>query len=88
MLVDVAKNWEAFWRNVASIQDRVLKGNGKKQIYGSQLFINEKTGKYEFFPIKDEENVNNKRHELGLQPLEVYLKSWDIKYVLIKSAGK
>jgi len=41
-----------------------------------------------FFLFKDEENVNKSRKEVGLQPLEEYLKLWDIKYAPIKSAGK
>ncbi|MEO6540026.1 MAG: DUF6624 domain-containing protein, partial [Ferruginibacter sp.] len=57
---------------------------GKEQIYGSQVKMND-AGKYEFFPIKDERNVNKRRASVGLQPLEEYAKYFDIEYVLPKS---
>jgi len=46
--------------------------------------INEKTGKYEFFPIKDEADVNKRRASVGLEPLEEYAKYFEINYVLPK----
>ena len=33
-------------------------------------------------PIADEPNVNIRRAKVGLQPLEVYLKQWNILYTL------
>lgn len=69
---------------LALLEDRVLVTQGKEQIYGSQVRTNE-AGKNEFFPIKDEPNVNKRRASVGLKPLEEYAKYFDIDYVLPKS---
>jgi len=41
-------------------------------------------GKYEFFPIVDEVNVNKRRASVGLPPLEEYAKYFGVEYVLPK----
>jgi len=84
ILRDAVKNGKARPQDLAVLEDRVLTKQGKEQIYGSQARINEKTGKYEFFPIKDEPNVNKRRASVGLEPLEEYAKYFDINYVLPK----
>ena len=43
------------------------------------------TVKHEFFPVKDEINVNKRRAFVGLQPLEEYAKYFGINYILPKS---
>jgi hypothetical protein len=66
--------------------DRVKVKKHEKQIYGTQLrFIKDpKTGyitdKSEFEPIEDEKNVNKRRQEVGLQPIEEYAKEMGIVY--------
>ena len=62
--------------NLALVIDRVKMGNGEKQIYGSQLKSN-MNGSMELYPIEDKENVNKRRAEMGLQPLEEYLKMYE-----------
>ena len=61
--------------NLALMEDRVALRQGKKQIYGSQLWINNETGKKYVRPIEDPENVNKRRQEVGLEPMEEYLKN-------------
>ena len=68
---------------LALLEDRVLTRQGKPQIYGSQVRTG-KTGKYEFFPIADERNVNKRRSSAGLEPLEVYARYFGIEYHLPK----
>ena len=63
----------------ALLQDRVLMGQGKKQIYGSQVVFN-KRGEQEFYPIVDEKNVNIRRKKAGLEPIEEYAKYFGIEY--------
>jgi hypothetical protein len=70
--------------NLALMQDRILIRQGKKQIYGSQVVLNETTGTQEFSPIEDEKNVNVRRAKIGMQPLEEYAKLFGIDYVLPK----
>ena len=67
--------------NLALMQDRILMRQGKKQIYGSQVVFNN-TGGQEFYPIEDEKNVNIRRAELGMMPLEEYAKFFGIEYIL------
>ena len=68
--------------NLALLEDRVAMGEGKKQIYGSQIGRDMATGKYYVNPIEDEPNVNKRRAEVGLPPLEEYAKTWGIDYHL------
>ena len=56
------------------VEDRILTREGKKQIYGTQLRLNQTTQRMELYPIDDEENVNARRAEAGLEPLAEYLK--------------
>jgi len=75
------KKGDARAQDLALLEDRVLTKQGKKQIYGSQVKI-DSTGKYIFFPIKDEANVNKRRLMVGLGPLEDYAKYFGLEYVL------
>lgn len=59
---------------LAMLQDRILVREGKKQIYGTQLRRDEGSGELELFSIKDRENVDARRAELGMRPLAEYLK--------------
>jgi hypothetical protein len=58
---------------LASLTDRVLLYEGKKQMYGIMLTRNEKQEKVPQ-PIEDEANVDKRRAKLGLQPLAEYLR--------------
>ena len=60
-------------RQFALLQDRVLVGEDKPQIYGTQLYWDDETGKLELFPIEDEENVDSRREEIGMMPLAEYV---------------
>src|SRR5256886_12976138 len=44
--------------DLALLEDRILMGRGKKQLYGSQITINQATGAQEIWPIEDEKNLN------------------------------
>ncbi len=67
---------------LALLEDRILVTQGKKQIYGSQVHSDPKTGKMNFFPIEDEPNVNKRRATVGLGPLEEYGAFFGIDYHL------
>jgi hypothetical protein len=64
----------------ALMYDRTQILQDKQQLYGSQLRFNEKTGQHEFFPIEDEKNVNVRREQMGLGPIEEYAEYFGIKY--------
>ena len=57
----------------AKIQDRILVNNNKPQIYGMQFRYNENRV-LEPFPIENPEFVDQRREEIGLEPLKDYLK--------------
>lgn len=71
-------------QHLALLEDRILVGQGKKQIYGSQVKRNPSTGKNEFFPIANEADVNKRRATVRLPPLEEYAKQFAIDYTLPK----
>ncbi len=87
VMQEAVKNGKALPRELALLEDRILTTQGKEQIYGSQVRLAE-SGKFEFFPIKDEPNVNKRRASVGLEPLEEYAKHFDIIYVLPKPKNK
>lgn len=61
-------NQEASPIHLAYLKDRVYMHAGKKQIYGTQV-----KGDLTFYPIEDEEHVNERRMAIGLSTLEEYL---------------
>jgi Family of unknown function (DUF6624) len=54
--------------HLADLTDRVLIGEGKKQLYGTMLDVKE-DGTFAPLPIEDEANVDKRRAALGLQLL-------------------
>ena len=52
--------------------DRIRFHKGEKQLYGTHTWINPESGEREVMPMEDEANVNKRRRELGLMPLERY----------------
>jgi len=65
---------------LALLEDRVALGEGKKQVYGSQVGRNTKTNRYYVLPLADPDHVDKRRREAGLGPLADYLKNWDITW--------
>lgn len=55
--------------------DRILMYEKLPQIYGSQLILENR--KYVVYDLLDPINVNVKRNEVGLEPLEDYIKSFN-----------
>lgn len=64
---------KTFPANLALLKDRMALREGKKQIYGSQIFIDSNTGKKYVQPLKDPENVDELRAKVGLPSMETYL---------------
>jgi uncharacterized protein DUF6624 len=65
---------EARESDLAMLEDRILTREGKNQIYGTQVRLNQKTELMELYPIENEENVDALRAAVGLEPLAQYLK--------------
>jgi hypothetical protein len=66
------ENKNADGRNFGLLTDRVNINTGEKQIYGTQVRYNSLGQAYPK-PLYDSINVNKRREEVGLEPLEQYL---------------
>jgi hypothetical protein len=58
----------------ALMKDKILMNEGKPQIYGSQI----KSGK--LYKLMEPEKVNSRRKEMDMEPIEDYLKNFNIKF--------
>lgn len=74
MLEASAKRGDLDLSMMALTKDRILMYEGKPQIYGSQV----SNGK--LWDLMEPESVNKRRKEVGLDPLEDYLKIFDISF--------
>lgn len=74
MLKQAVADGELQGQALAFLEDRILVAEGKKQLYGTQLRWSAETGQLELAPLEDEANVDARRAELGLGPLEEYVK--------------
>ena len=73
---EVAKN-NASKADYAYLVDRILVNKHQKQLYGTQIHLDTVTHKSAPFPLKYPKSVNKLRKEMGLEPLEVYLKNFN-----------
>jgi len=68
------------WERYANIFDRCLFNQDKPQRYGTHTRYNEETKREELYPLEDESKVDEWRKELGLPPLEEYLRPFNILF--------
>jgi hypothetical protein len=66
--------------HVAMMEDRMLMGEGKKQIYGTGLQTADVTKELKLWPIENEEEVDARRASVGLPPMVEYLKMMGLIY--------
>jgi len=78
MMREAVKNKNANGSALALLEDRVGLGEGKRQVYGSQIGRDNETQKHYVLPLDDPDNVDKRRAEVGLGPLADYVKRWDI----------
>lgn len=70
----VTKGESEGW-HLAFLEDRVLMYSKKKQKYGTQAVWDNELKRNIIYPIEDVKNVNNRRQELGLEPIEKFADS-------------
>jgi hypothetical protein len=80
MMREAVKNGKAAGSSLALLEDRVALGQGKRQIYGSQISRDPETQEYYISPLEDPDNVDKRRAEVGLGPLSEYVIHWQIKW--------
>lgn len=64
--------------SVAFLTDQVKVQKGEKQIYGTQVRINNAGGRT-LYPIEDESNIDRLRKEMDLEPLSAYRKRMGVE---------
>lgn len=81
-LKSAAKKGEALKRHLALLIDRIRIQQNKKQIYGSQVHFDFERNKYyiDYENIKNPARINKRREKMGLNPIEEYLKTWNIEW--------
>lgn len=78
----------AYAADLALLEDRVALAQGKKQIYGSQIEFDEKTGEYFVSPIENPEEVDQRRREVGLGSITEYASHFGIVWDLEKHKSR
>lgn len=84
MMREAVLNGKAKASNLALMEDRILLRQGKKQIYGTQIGMDNQTKLYYVSPLEDPKNVDKRRASMGLEPLAEYVKEWQIVWDLKK----
>ena len=74
LLLEAAENQEADWQQAAELQDVLLLQRGRKQWYGSQVVYEPRTRRYAPCPIRQQRRVDRRRRQIGLPPLEEYVR--------------
>jgi hypothetical protein len=79
---EAVKNGKARATSLALLEDRVALGQGKEQVYGSQVMNID--GRWYMRRLEDPENVDKRRAEVGLIPLNEYTQNsfgftWDLE---------
>jgi hypothetical protein len=77
---EAAKEGKARRDQLALLEDRVALRQGRKQIYGSQICGDPVTKIAYVCPLENPDNVNIRRAEVGLEPLEEYLKNYQLTW--------
>lgn len=80
MMRGAVKNGKASAAELALLEDRVALGQGKRQVYGSQISRDPETEKYYVRPLEDPLNVDKRRLQVGLPPLSEYVRHWQIEW--------
>jgi tetratricopeptide (TPR) repeat protein len=91
MLQDAVRKGNAQAQDLALLQDRVALGQGKKQLYGSQIGT-DASGKMYVLPLEDPDNVDTRRQSVGLPPMAAYVQhfgfTWDVEAYKKQQAKK
>jgi hypothetical protein len=72
MMRQAVKDGNAFGSQLALLEDRIEIRNNRHQIYGSQMAKMKGNDQYVVMPLKDPMNVDKRRAEIGMSPLNDY----------------
>lgn len=65
-------------QHLALLEDRVLVREGRQQLYGSQI-TSGPDGTSRVDPVEDPQNLDTRRQQMGLPPMEEYLKHLEVE---------
>lgn len=88
MMREAVKQGNAKGSSLALLEDRVALGQGKKQIYGSQVGRDPQTGEFYVAPLIEPEKVNERRASVGLRPIEDYVSRWGVVWDVEKHKAR
>ncbi|QCK16382.1 DUF6624 domain-containing protein [Mangrovivirga cuniculi] len=80
LLEESVKKGESSGSHLALLVDRIEMRNGRPQIYGSQITSDSETGESRVYDLVDPQNVNSRRAEVGLGPLEEYARRFGVEW--------
>ena len=64
------------------MEDRMMRDFGKQQLYGSQLIKKDTSDIWTLYPVRQPQQLNERRKEMGMKPIEEYLESLQVDYTL------
>ncbi|WP_128546132.1 DUF6624 domain-containing protein [Larkinella soli] len=73
MIMEASRKGDLDKASAAFLTDQVKVQKGEKQVYGTQIRINN-AGKKELYPVEDEGTLDQRRKDMDLEPLGAYLK--------------
>ncbi|MDD7914424.1 DUF6624 domain-containing protein [Polaribacter ponticola] len=65
-------------RQFAMFYDRLVLRRGERQVYGTQLAINNESKKPYVLPLKDPKNVDKRRIKMGLNTMQENMNRWNL----------
>lgn len=71
-------------REYAMFYDRLVLGQGNRQVYGTQLAIDKESNAPYVLPLEDVRNVDKRRAEMGLNSMQENLNRWDLTWDIEK----
>lgn len=74
------KKGESQGSHLALLEDRILMYQGKPQIYGSQIVLDQETGQWKLYDLENPDQVDERRKEVGLGPLKEYLDQMGVEW--------
>jgi hypothetical protein len=80
MIKDAVVNNNLPKRQFAMFYDRLILRRGEKQIYGTQLAMNDESKTPYILPLKDPNNVDERRAEMGLNTMQENLNRWNLTW--------
>ena len=67
-------------RQYAMFYDRLVLGQGKRQVYGTQLAMSKESKKPYVLPLGEARNVDKKRAKMGLNTMQENLNRWNLTW--------